>query len=211
MATLIFRTEAEERDGLEAFLRLVTQQTADVDQRYIGFNILGFDAPVLVTRCRLLGLDPPRLDIRKYGSRNICDVMADLTFNGDGGAAVLSRGQKALATRFGLAVEDDTSGADVAAMVAAGDYDAIARHCQADIDTLKALYRRVYGDWRGGILLDLETVAIDHAADYRAFVKPDGRLTDEKKIAADIDHKLEKAALDPYLCRICCLGYEVLA
>lgn len=215
MPTITFRDEAEERVGLASFASLVHhQRTANMvvaDTKLVTFNGIGFDVPVLLTRCRLLGVNPPAFDLRKYGSRDIVDVYADLSFNGEGGQAVMSRSQRALLARFGIPTADTTSGSDVAEMAARGDYEAIAAHCQADIDGLKALYQRVHGEGAKGILLDLETVAIDNAADYRQFVKPDGRLTDEKKIAADVDAKLLKAGLDPYLCRIVCLGWEVLA
>lgn len=214
MATMIFRTEAEEREGLAAFASIIHRERATnlipLDTKLITFNGLSFDLPVLVTRMRLLGVKPPALDIRKYGSKDAIDLYAELSFNGEGGAAIMSRSQKALAARFGIPSLDDTSGADVAQMVAEGRYDDVAAHCQFDLNTMLALYWRVHGPEAKGILLDLETAPVDNAAEYRQFVKPDGRLTDEKKIAADVDTKLGKAGLDPYLCRIVCLGYEVI-
>ena len=215
MPTLICRNETAEATALDDFGSVIHNRRAtcmvNSDTRLVGFNILSFDAPVLVTRYRLLGITPPALEIRKYGSRDITDLYADLGFNGEGGQAIMSRSQRALLARFGIPTADTTSGADVAAMVAAGDYDAIAKHCQADLDGLRELYRRVYGANAKGILLDLETAAIANVSEYRAYIKGDSRLTDPKKVEADIEAKLGKAALDPYLCRIVCLGYEVLA
>jgi hypothetical protein len=211
MPTLICANEAEERAALDT-LRAVRQKfdnSITADTRWVCFNGLSFDGPVLETRARLLGAKPFLLDLRKYGSRNICDLYAELTFNGECGMAVMSRTQKALAARLGISVQDDCDGSQVAALVAAGDYYAVAAHCQSDVDTLAAMYRRIYPN-RPGFVFDLETVPVDNAAEYRAFVKPDGRLTDEKKIAADIDAKLGKAGLDPWLCRIVCIGYEMV-
>lgn len=54
------------------------------------------------------------------------------------------------------------------------------------------------------LILDLETAAIDDAAQY---VKPDSRLKDAAKIAASIDERASKAALNPWLCRIIALGW----
>jgi hypothetical protein len=149
------------------------------------------------------------LDIRKYGSRDIVDLMADLTFSGADGCAVMSRSLKAMAARFGLGVQDETNGSDVAALIAAGDYEAVAAHCESDVQTTVALYRKLHGN-RPAIVVDIETAAIDNAFEFRTFVKPDGRLSDPKKIEADIDSKLLKAPLDPFLCRIVVLGYEVV-
>ena len=215
MPTFICRTEADEAHTLDIFRNSVHHLRSTclmaTDTKLVTFNGLSFDLPVLITRYRLLGLTPLTCDVRKYGSKDVIDLMADLTFNDNAGAAILSRSQASLARRFGIPTPDPTSGKDVAAMVAAGDYDAVAAHCQADLDVLRELYRRVYGAKAKGVLLDLETVAIANLADYRADIKGDKRLTDPKKVEADIDAKLEKAALDPYLCRIACLGFEILA
>jgi DNA polymerase III epsilon subunit-like protein len=215
MPTSIFTDEQDEQHGLAVFVDLVNDLRSRCmvtsDTRLVGFNILQFDAPVLVTRCRLLGVTPPALDIRKYGSKDITDVMADLCLGLDPDKAIMRRSQKAMAARFGIASTDTTSGADVAQMVMEGRFEAIAAHCQADIDVLRELFRRVHGAKAKGILLDLETAPVDNVADYRAYIKGDARLTDPKKVEADIEVKLGKAGLDPYLCRVVCLGWEVLA
>lgn len=56
------------------------------------------------------------------------------------------------------------------------------------------------------IVFDLETAAIDNAADY---VKPAGNLKDPDKIKASIEERASKAALNPWLCRIIALGWCV--
>ena len=59
-------------------------------------------------------------------------------------------------------------------------------------------------------LLDLETVGAPDAELWLPTIDPDGRLTDEAKIKADIEKKkaalLAKAGLHPELCRIVCAG-----
>src|SRR5688572_20681392 len=61
------------------------------------------------------------------------------------------------------------------------------------------------------IVFDLETAPLENAADYLDPVKPDGRLTDAKKIEADIIEKaqarLGRCALDYNVGRIVALGY----
>jgi predicted PolB exonuclease-like 3'-5' exonuclease len=54
------------------------------------------------------------------------------------------------------------------------------------------------------IILDLETISIDNAA---AYIKPAGNLRDPEKIKASILERAEKAALNPWLCRIVALGW----
>ena len=62
------------------------------------------------------------------------------------------------------------------------------------------------------LYLDLETVAIDDAADYVEPVSAPANYKDESKIAAYIAEKraekIAKAALDPDLCRIVALGLD---
>jgi hypothetical protein len=53
------------------------------------------------------------------------------------------------------------------------------------------------------IMADIETAPRDDAL---AWVQPDSRLTDEKKIAASKEERASKLALDPNGCRIVCLG-----
>lgn len=211
MPIIICRTEDEERAALttlrQAHAEMDTQVA--VDSKWVCFYGLSYDCPMLETRAFLLGLPSFNLDIRKYGSRDICDMWAVLTQNGECGTAVMARSQKALAARCGCDVADDVDGGQVAALWQAGRHDEIASHCRADIAALGLLYKRKYPN-RPGFLFDLECVPVDNAADYRQFVKADGRLSDPKKIDADIDAKLGKAGLDPWLAKIVCIGWEVV-
>jgi|WetSurMetagenome_2_1015567.scaffolds.fasta_scaffold278743_2 hypothetical protein len=213
MPTIICKTEQDEREALIVLRRVKAQADTGVavDSRWITFNGLSFDCPVLETRALLLGLPSFHMDIRKYGSKNIVDLYAELTFFGSDGAAILSRSQQSLAHRFGYVSTDTLDGSMVPSLVAEGRYDEVAAHCQADVEALAFLYRAKFGAKARGIVFDLETAPIDGVASYRPWIKPDGRLTDQKKIEASIDDKLERAGLDPYLCRIVCLGYLVLA
>jgi predicted PolB exonuclease-like 3'-5' exonuclease len=211
MRTIICTNEAEER---QALITLANEHKAldhavCVDSKWVGFNCLSFDCPVLETRARLLNLPSFGMDIRKYGSRNVCDVWSDLTFNGECGSPVMSRSQKALAARLGIEVTDDIDGKDVARLVSEGRYDEVAAHCLSDVTVLAEMFTRLYPK-RSGLVFDLETVPIDNVKDYREFIKPDSRLTDPKKIEASIQEKAEKAGLDPWLCRIVVIGYQVI-
>jgi len=48
------------------------------------------------------------------------------------------------AKRFGLDVPaDDTTGADIARLVAAGDWDGVTAHCRADVIKTRELARRI--------------------------------------------------------------------
>ena len=61
-------------------------------------------------------------------------------------------------------------------------------------------------------MFDIETVALDDAETYLEPPKPRANLKDPAKIAADVAEKttalLDRAALDPDLCRIAAVGWE---
>lgn len=141
VSTLTAGDESEETACLSAWWRVITSGVAD---RFIGFRCRSFDLPYLITRSRLLGVPVPvEIDLNKYRSRNVLDLSDVLTFHGDCGKPVMRRTLQQLARRFGLPVEDQTSGKDVAAMVAAGDYEAIAAHCRSDVALTAELARRI--------------------------------------------------------------------
>ena len=69
-------------------------------------------------------------------------------FNGGAGAVsananLMPRTLKAFAKRFGLSVTDDIDGKDIPALAAAGDWEAIAKHCMADLELTLALARKL--------------------------------------------------------------------
>ena len=107
----------------------------------IGYNCVAFDLPVLIQRSRLLDVWMPRITLRKYGSPDCTDLMLDLSHNGLTGYKSLTFWCR----RFALDVpEDQTSGKDGAALVAAGQWDTVAAHCHTDVVRTLALARRVH-------------------------------------------------------------------
>jgi hypothetical protein len=107
----------------------------------VGYNCVAFDLPVLIQRSRLLRVDYPRIMLRKYGTPDCHDLMLDLSHGG-------LTSYKALGfwcRRFGLDVpEDNTSGKDIAALVAAEDWGAVEAHCKVDVIKTYALAQRLY-------------------------------------------------------------------
>jgi hypothetical protein len=133
-------TEQEEQEAIAMFWG-----EADYPRRtLVGFNIKGFDLRFLVQRSRLLGLKYPRLDFSKYNRRGISDLYLDLTF-GDGhyDNGCMRRTLHAFCRRFGIPVTDTTTGKDIPALVAAGDYDAVVAHLTLDIELTVALARKL--------------------------------------------------------------------
>lgn len=111
-----------------------------LDQRVtIGYNQVGFDLPILARRSLYLGVDAPALNLDKYRSNHI-DLQQRLSLNGTKPYRSLNWYCK----RFGLDVPADvTSGKDIGALVAEGNWEAVAAHCEADVRKTKALAARM--------------------------------------------------------------------
>lgn len=106
----------------------------------IGYNVVGFDMPVLIQRSRLLRVPCPSLRITKYGCPGVTDLMLDLHPTGRE-----YKSQAFWTRRFNLDVpEDKTTGADVARMVESGDWDGVVTHCLCDLAKTAALYAAIY-------------------------------------------------------------------
>lgn len=107
-------------------------------QAVIGFNILGFDLPVLIRRSQYLGIPTPNINLDRYRTPHV-DLMERLSFNGK----LRYRGLDFYCKRFGIDVPDRYSGQQIAELVAAEDWAGIVQHCQADVRKTHALAQRL--------------------------------------------------------------------
>ena len=105
----------------------------------VGFNCLGFDLPVLLRRSLYLGVPAPSLSLNKYRPGHIVDLMQVLAYQG----TLTYRSLGFYCTRFGITVPDAVTGADVAALVAAGEWRHVHDHVRADVAKTTALARRL--------------------------------------------------------------------
>ncbi len=118
---------------------LTTLWQAIGDKRIIGYNVIAFDIPVIVRRSQLLGVPFAMPNIDRFRTPHI-DLMQRLSFNG----ALTFRSLGFYVRRFGLSVPPDTvSGADIASLVASGDWEAVRRHCALDVQATGLLARRL--------------------------------------------------------------------
>jgi hypothetical protein len=129
---VVLTTEFDhEQDLLKTIWREVGER-----EPVVGFNIQGFDLPVLLRRSLYLGVTPrAHLSVNRYRPGRVIDLMQRLAFEG----AQRYRSLTFYCQRFGITVEDDVTGADTAALVAAGDWDRVLAHCRADLRKTKAL------------------------------------------------------------------------
>lgn len=109
----------------------------------VGFNLKGFDLRFMVQRSRYLRVPHPILDFSKYSRKGVTDLFIDLTF-GDGtyDQGAMKRSLKAFCRRFEIPVTDAIGGADVPALVAAGQWQDVKAHCASDVElTVKLAHR----------------------------------------------------------------------
>lgn len=133
----VLSVPADERFMIERFL-------ADSKGRtLIGYCSRTFDLPVILQRARFLGLPvPPWRDLlAPYGrARRHVDLFDELTFDNGRQDGVIPRRLSTFCHLFGLDVpSDETTGADVAALLKAGDLAAVRAHCLADVAKTVAL------------------------------------------------------------------------
>lgn len=109
----------------------------------ITFNGLGFDLPFLHVRAAILGVRVPYKPsdyLRRYTTKPHADLQAILSNWSWGEKGDTLHGW---CEAFGIPVEDQTTGADIAEDVARGDAEAVCRHCGSDVLATAALYERL--------------------------------------------------------------------
>lgn len=107
-------------------------------QAVIGFNILGFDLPVLIRRSQYLGIAVPSINLDRYRTPHV-DLMERLSFNGK----LRYRGLDFYCKRFEIDVPDAHAGKDIAELIAGADWPAVVKHCEADVIKTRALAQRL--------------------------------------------------------------------
>ncbi|BET67244.1 hypothetical protein ASA1KI_21620 [Opitutales bacterium ASA1] len=110
---------------------------------FVHYNGLSFDAPFILTRMRLAGLEctiPGFADLRRFRSEPHCDLMEVLA-NWDRSRAISLEVAAFLA---GLPTPKcDISGSQVATAFAAGQVDKISRYCERDVATTVNIHRKL--------------------------------------------------------------------
>lgn len=144
-AWVMTRAAKDERTMLELFWREARDKTL------VGFNCLTFDLPVLLRRSLYLNVITPRVSVDKYRHDGVIDVADVLTFGG----RMKWRSLAFYCKRFGIPHDNSWDGADIPGLVAAGDWEAIAAHAQADVEATTALAQRI-----GAIYQPVEALAL---------------------------------------------------
>jgi hypothetical protein len=137
----LYRNEIEEREGLEYYWQTYAQRRHECPHTVIvGSNVLSFDLPIMVRRSLYLRVEVPMLERGKYRHRDVIDLKS-LLCDDD---RLAWRSLDYYCKRFALDVpHDPIDGAQIPALVAAGDWDAVREHLKCDLFKTRALARRI--------------------------------------------------------------------
>jgi len=137
------RDERDERDTLTRYWRIYAQRRHECPYTVIvGSNCLNFDLPVMVRRSLYLQVDVPHLERGKFRNqhRDVIDLKS-LLCDDD---RLAWRSLDYYCRRFKLDVpHDPIDGAQIPALVAAGNWDAVREHLRCDLIKTRALALRV--------------------------------------------------------------------
>jgi hypothetical protein len=138
---LMCKDERDEREALTNYWRIFLQRRWDHPHTVIvGSNCLGFDLPVMVRRSLYLQVDVPHLERGKYRHRDVIDLKS-LLCDDD---RLAWRSLDYYVKRFGCDVpHDPIDGAQIPALVAAGEWDKVREHLRLDLIKTRALALRV--------------------------------------------------------------------
>jgi hypothetical protein len=131
-----------EREMVGAFWQAYEAVTSDGGQ-VVGFNIGTYDLPLAITRAQILDVPYTRVDLYRYAKGGpVLDLLRILTHDW----AVDKDKWKKLdvyARLRGIDIPDPTTGADMPALIAAGDWEAVRAHNLADLRRTQALAQRL--------------------------------------------------------------------
>lgn len=126
--------EDAERFALKTLWQHVTPST-----KWVTFNGLNFDLPLVLRRSLYLGIDAPEIQLDRFRHPMVLDLLSILSMDGK----LKMHGLSFYANRFGLPVEPDITGAEIAERFLAGEWDVIEKHCRCDVETTWRLAQRI--------------------------------------------------------------------
>lgn len=128
--------EFEEREHLKMFWHSYDQHFT----RFVTFNGIRFDLPVLLMRSLYLDVDHPEIVISPAWKTPHVDLWQKLSLDG---ARKDVHSLAFYARRLGIGTLDKVKGSDIPQLVAEGKWDEIEAHCLSDIGLTHALANRL--------------------------------------------------------------------
>lgn len=122
-----------------AYLETLWREIANV-RTIIGYNILNFDLPVILTRSALLGVTPSRrINLSPYRNTDVCDLMVARWPKGG------AMGLKKLARALGIEIPaDDCDGSQVE-MLYNTDPEKLKAYVGSDVSVTREVHRLMSG------------------------------------------------------------------
>lgn len=146
--TEVLCNENDERKTLVEFWDLVkalsgqprNMQYPDYGLLFVGHNVMDFDLRFIYQRSIVLGVRPAyEINFARYRSYPIYDTMKEWVKWGNS-----TVGLEYLALALGIpSPKEDIDGSQVAAQYAAGKLGDILEYCKRDVETTRAVYRRM--------------------------------------------------------------------
>ena len=118
-----------ERNALEVFWDTLEHHGLGAGRRIVGYNIGGFDLPILKRRAFMLNVPIPLVRYNPYRMDEVVDLM-DAMYPRGGSPGIKRRGLKAVCEMLYIRNDaEGVSGADVAQM----DDEQVVRYCVSDV------------------------------------------------------------------------------
>jgi predicted PolB exonuclease-like 3'-5' exonuclease len=127
------KDDAEERRLLERFWAVYR---ADVlKPRVCGYNVSGFDLPVLIRRSQFLGVSHPSFRLGRYAYQmpDVVDLQNVFTLDRHEKFRLRSKDWWLKRLQITNQADNPCTGADVGALIAVGDFETVLAHCKADV------------------------------------------------------------------------------
>ncbi len=136
----LMKDEFEEREQLKMFW----ESYRKLRPRLVSFNGLHFDLPVLLMRSLYLNVDFPRIKIAPAWKSEAVHTDLYQVLSLDGARDRRDVGSLAFyARRWGIGTLDKVCGADIAQLVAEGNWAAVEAHCLSDVGLTHALANKL--------------------------------------------------------------------
>ena len=130
------KDEQDEREALEHFWGRIQPYPYP---RLIGWNVIGFDLPMMIRRSLYLGMAAPSIPLGKYKHPDVDDLM--LVWSMDG--ALKFRSLNFVCKRLGIDIPDAMSGADVGKAVVENRWEDVVTHCISDVRRTAAVAEKL--------------------------------------------------------------------
>jgi hypothetical protein len=138
--TFLLKDETQEMTFLGQFFSEFFPSGNTVDWPVlVTFNGMGFDLPLILRRAMYLGVKAPKIQIDRFKHPNVLDLMTILNLDG----RLKTRGLQFYCNRLKIQVDDESTGADIAALIAKDDWHAVECHCSSDLSATYALAKRM--------------------------------------------------------------------